>query len=211
MPSQIGNNVLKCLVFTFAVNACVASDVSTSSEISRNMSAKTMYFAFGSNLLTSRMHVMNPTAVRAGIGKLQDYQLDFVSYSKVWQGFAATVVPKEGSHVWGALWEIPTENIPELDKQEGVQANIYYPITVDVQMPDGKTIQARCYRQVGEVLEVNLQNLPDQRKPTPAYLNTMIEGAVESGLPTDYIEYMKKIPHNGSTVKPNLNFVYPKV
>ncbi|CAG9862317.1 unnamed protein product [Phyllotreta striolata] len=190
-----------------ATGGWICKEFTKKMSTSNNNNNKTMYFAFGSNLLASRMHVMNPTAVRAGVGKLQDYKLDFVAYSKLWKGYAATIVPKMGSHVWGALWEIPTKDLDKLDQQEGVQANIYYPITVEVLTPDGKTLKARCYRQVGEAEEIKLENLPKERRPTPAYLNTMIEGAIETGLPLDYVEDMRKIPHNGSKEVPNLNIL----
>ncbi|XP_074030739.1 gamma-glutamylcyclotransferase isoform X2 [Leptinotarsa decemlineata] len=180
----------------------------TFSTLSVKMCGKILYFAFGSNLSTNRMHVCNPNAVRYGIGKLNDYQIDFVAYSKIWKGYAGTIVPKKGSHVWGAIWEIKNEDLESLDRQEGVHANIYYPITVDVETPEGKVLQCRCYRQVGNADDVNLENLPEERRPTPAYLETMIKGAEESGIPSEYINFLKKIPHNGSEVKGDLKFQY---
>lgn len=35
------------------------------------MSGKFLYFAYGSNLLSKRIHINNPSAVRAGIAKLK--------------------------------------------------------------------------------------------------------------------------------------------
>lgn len=35
------------------------------------MGGKFLYFAYGSNLLQKRIHINNPSAVRAGIGKLK--------------------------------------------------------------------------------------------------------------------------------------------
>ncbi|KAG5884656.1 hypothetical protein JTB14_005400 [Gonioctena quinquepunctata] len=175
------------------------------------MTGKIMYFAFGSNLSTARMHVFNPNAVRVGIGKLDDYQVDFVAYSKIWKGYAATIVPKKDAHVWGAIWEIKDEDLESLDKQEGVHANIYYPINVDVRTSDGEVVKCRCYRQVGSAEEVKLEDLPAERKPTPAYVDTMVKGAEESGIPVEYINLLKKIPHNGSDVKPDLKYTYQDV
>jgi gamma-glutamylcyclotransferase len=34
------------------------------------MGSTFLYFAYGSNLLTKRIHINNPSAVRVGIGKL---------------------------------------------------------------------------------------------------------------------------------------------
>lgn len=35
------------------------------------MSGKFLYFAYGSNLWSKRIHINNPSAVRVGIGKLK--------------------------------------------------------------------------------------------------------------------------------------------
>lgn len=78
--------------------------------------AKTfLYFGFGSNLLTKRIHLNNPTAIRRGTGKLKDYRLDFFHHCPRWNGSSATIVPEQGKIVWGAIWEIDLSNLPNLD------------------------------------------------------------------------------------------------
>lgn len=56
----------------------------------------------------------------------------------------------------------------------------------------------RVYQQcvTPEYVE-NMQELPQERKPSAVYLKTMILGARESGLPEDYQEFIQSIPHNG--------------
>lgn len=47
----------------------------------------------------------------------KDYRLDFGGpYSDTWCGHPATVVPHEGKHVWGAIWEVDNSNILDLDR-----------------------------------------------------------------------------------------------
>lgn len=46
----------------------------------------------------------------------QNYKLDFVTYSKRWRGASATIIPNEGNHVWGALWELDKVDLPHLDR-----------------------------------------------------------------------------------------------
>nr|XP_023019931.1 gamma-glutamylcyclotransferase-like isoform X1 [Leptinotarsa decemlineata] len=195
---------------TFVVSLLEISFISTLrfGTVSSQMDGTTLYFAFGSNLSTARMHICNPNAVRYGIGKLNNYQIDFITYTKTWEGYAGTIVPKKGSHVWGAIWEIKNEDLKALDNQEGVRFNIYHPITVEVETPKGEILQCRSYRQVASAEEVSLESLPEERKPTPAYLKTMINGAVESSLPEEYINFLKKISDNGASVKPNLKFQF---
>ena len=42
-----------------------------------------LYFAYGSNLLTERIHINNPSAVFKNIAKLPEHQLDFNYFSQV--------------------------------------------------------------------------------------------------------------------------------
>ncbi|XP_069681439.1 gamma-glutamylcyclotransferase-like isoform X2 [Periplaneta americana] len=163
----------------------------------KTMTKSFLYFAYGSNLLTQRIHINNPSAVRKDIGKLMDYRLDFGQpFSKKWDGCPATVVPHTGKHVWGSIWEIDHANISDLDRQEGVPQNIYFPIQVSIQTESGKTYNCRSYQlcKTPEAEEV----LPPERQPSQIYLDVIIKGAIESGLPTSYIEELKRIPNNGS-------------
>ena len=103
-----------------------------------------LYFAFGSNLLTERIHLNNPSAKKLDIAKLQveesktqtislanvdifkswknnlfffqDYTLDFNQFSDRWKGAIATVYEKKGEHVYGVLWVIKNEDLKNLDK-----------------------------------------------------------------------------------------------
>lgn len=55
-----------------------------------------------------------------------------------------------------------------------------------------------CYQQCQTPLPLKEgETLPESRKPSTVYLNTIIQGAAESNLPEDYQKYLKTIPHNG--------------
>uniref|UniRef100_A0A6M2DP07 gamma-glutamylcyclotransferase n=1 Tax=Xenopsylla cheopis TaxID=163159 RepID=A0A6M2DP07_XENCH len=158
-----------------------------------------LYFAYGSNLLAKRIHINNPTAVRKDIGKLLDYCLDFNKYSDKWGGASATVVPKVGEHVWGAIWEIENKNLASLDKQEGVHLNSYQAKDINIKTKSGKNVLCRIYEQCK--LPPTLQPgepFPEDRKPSLVYLETIIQGALESGLPDTYLKMLRSIPHNGN-------------
>ncbi|XP_015595842.1 gamma-glutamylcyclotransferase [Cephus cinctus] len=157
-----------------------------------------LYFAYGSNLLTKRIRINNPTAIKKDIGRLKNFRLDFITFSKRWHGAAATIVPTENSHVWGVIWEIDNSNMSDLDEQEGVADKIYFPMTVDVETPNGTSLQCRVYQQCKNPEEnVTTELLPEERRPSPLYLNTILSGARENGLPHEYIQFLQSIPHNG--------------
>lgn len=47
---------------------------------------------------------------------VQNYRLDFHTYSERWQGAPATIVPQENCTVFGALWEVDISNLVDLDE-----------------------------------------------------------------------------------------------
>lgn len=157
-----------------------------------------LYFGYGSNLLAQRIHVRNPSAVRKTAAKLVDYRFDFNRFSKRWGGCAATIVPDVGRHVWGAVWEIDSSHMADLDDQEGVNDQIYKPLTVKVTNRQNETLECRVY-QLNEVPQAydSPESLPRDRRPSRIYLETILQGAVESGLPDDYFKFLQSFPHNG--------------
>jgi hypothetical protein len=44
----------------------------------------------------------------------------------------------------------------------------------------------------------NQELLPKERQPSEVYLAVIIKGAIESALPSSYIEQLKHIPNNGN-------------
>ena len=79
-----------------------------------------LYFAYGSNLLTDRIRINNPSARVRNIALLRNHKLDFNNLSKRWGGAVATIIPHKEELVWGVLWELDMEHQASLDKQEGV-------------------------------------------------------------------------------------------
>ena len=104
----------------------LGSNTTTTGTTNSSMPGKDkfLYFAYGSNLLTERIRINNPSAQFHAVGRLPDHQLDFNYFSRRWRGAAATILPQPGSNVWGVLWQLDTEHQLTLDKQEGVP-NIY--------------------------------------------------------------------------------------
>ncbi|XP_053675067.1 gamma-glutamylcyclotransferase-like [Anopheles nili] len=164
------------------------------------------YFAYGSNLLKKRIHIQNPTAVRKGYGFLKDYSLDFFHYAARWRGAPATIVRQEGSAVWGAIWEIDNSNLADLDYQEGVHNNVYKSLTLPVVLPSGISMNCRVYQLVQNpsYLAPDTDSRPYERQPSKTYMNILINGAKETGLPDHYISVLKKVIHNGNTGDPQL-------
>ncbi|XP_050536306.1 gamma-glutamylcyclotransferase-like [Daktulosphaira vitifoliae] len=153
------------------------------------------YFAYGSNLLAERIHLNNPSAIREGSGKLNGYRLDFNGpKSNFWKGSPATVVPDTDEYVWGSVWKLNISDLQNLDKQEGVPQKLYIPFETNIELSIGQTILCRSYMLNNLPQKETI--LPPERRPSEAYLETILLGAKESNLPSEYIEKLKLIPHN---------------
>ncbi|XP_072941416.1 gamma-glutamylcyclotransferase-like [Epargyreus clarus] len=164
-----------------------------------------LYFAYGSNLLKRRIHINNPSAEFIGIGKLDDHQLDFIKYSDHWRGSSATIVPTKDFHVWGAIWRLHNNDMPALDRQEGVDTNWYFPKNVNIFTADGEKVECRTYQQtVNPEVRKPAEQIPPERRPSITYLNCILQGAIECNLPKEYINELKKIPHNGQEASPKM-------
>ncbi|CAG5120733.1 unnamed protein product [Candidula unifasciata] len=140
------------------------------------------YFAYGSNMLTERIHINNPTAKFYGIGKLYGYRLTFdvpvgIPVSN-WHGASGTIRsagPKE--YVYGVIWSIKTEDLAYLDSQEAH----YMPIQVDIELDGGKSVSCRSYEMHNETSRIPL--------PSPHYKR-------------EYIQQLERFPDNGLAVVP---------
>ncbi|XP_017841030.2 gamma-glutamylcyclotransferase [Drosophila busckii] len=171
------------------------------------MANKFYYFGFGSNMLARRIHIQNPTAKRIGAGKLENYRLDFQGIgSSRWLGAPATIVPTPGSHVYGAVWEIDMCNLSDLDNQEGVSDGIYIPISVAVQtLHDNSQLECRAYhlstQPESDLHAAGALNIPHNRQPSKSYLKVLVKGAEETGVPQEYLKWLKGLKHNDNYVE----------
>ncbi|KAH8371768.1 hypothetical protein KR093_008804 [Drosophila rubida] len=167
---------------------------------------KFYYFGFGSNMLAKRIHIQNPTAVIVGPALLQNYRVDFALVSEFWRGAVATIVPSPGSHTWGTLWEIDLSNLADIDNQERVHLGWYKPVSVHVRLPNNATeIPARLYvitnEPQGNVHDMPPGEVPADRQPSKTYLQVLVKGAIESGLPEAYVTWLRGFKHNNQTVQ----------
>jgi len=43
--------------------------------------------------------------------------------------------------------------------------------------------------------------VPEDRQPSKTYLQVLVKGAIESGIPEQYVNWLKGFKHNNQTVK----------
>lgn len=105
---------------------------------------------------------------------------------------------KEGSVVWGAIWEIPKEEEKLLDEVELLDNSNMGKVYYDVETPAGEKLSCMSYSPVGSTIdnEANVQD-PSALLPSLYYINTIRDGAREVGLPADYQKFLSEIKDNG--------------
>lgn len=139
------------------------------------------YFAYGSNMSEKRLTRRIP-ARKLGIAALRGYGLFFTKPSEA-DGSAKCDICPADSVVYGVLYEIDPEDKPVLDRFEGLGYG-YRTEAVEVEFR-GEPVEALTYIAV---------NMDDSLKPFSWYRQHVINGAVENGLPSDYIEGIRRVP-----------------
>ncbi len=149
------------------------------------------YFAYGSNMFERRLNdgARAPSASFFAVGELCKYKLFFHKRSK--DGSAKCNIVTTGDpkdRVYGVIFDIQDAEIELLDAKEGVHSGGYYrrEITVNI-LGDEKQIAACAYF-------ANRNFISDKLLPYRWYKAFVIAGAVEHGLPQDYVRMIKEIP-----------------
>jgi gamma-glutamylcyclotransferase (GGCT)/AIG2-like uncharacterized protein YtfP len=114
------------------------------------------------------------------LASLDNYELVF--NKKARGGHAtANIRPASGKIVHGVLYKVPESAFRELDRFESVPQH-YRRIEVRVTDGAGEKINAQVY--IATKVQKGL-------RPAPHYLQTILDGAGEHGLPAEYIDRIK--------------------
>lgn len=169
---------------------------------------KYLYFAYCVNMLSSRMECcVDKNIVRVSNARLDGHKMLFGSYNDEWEGCIPTIVKSHcpDDVVWGVLWEVDESFKQRLDRLQRVTAKIYQEFDVDVFVfKNSSTVRAVTYRLTKRPLTPILyhdMHPKIQYRPSKLYLDEMVKGAVEAGLPTFYLKKLKNTAHNGYTGK----------
>ncbi len=150
----------------------------------------TLYFAYGSNMSRKQMFERCPEHECLGIAVLRDFALCFPRTSPVRHCGVAGLAERPGAEVWGVVYRLNDRDLSALDGREGYdptkspQLNRYNRQPVRVLM-NGNLADCLTYFARAE---------PGQHIPSGDYLATIITGAEENGLPTEYVSALKRIP-----------------
>lgn len=142
------------------------------------------YFAYGSNMSTRRLAARIDSACRISLASLPEHQLRWHKQGRDGSGKCDVhYTGEEGHVVIGVLFEIDQRDKPLLDRFEGL-GNGYRELAVQLLGPGGESWPAFTY-------QATLTD-PDIR-PYLWYKRHVLEGALEHGLPADYVEQLRAV------------------
>jgi gamma-glutamylcyclotransferase (GGCT)/AIG2-like uncharacterized protein YtfP len=139
------------------------------------------YFGYGSNMHSATIAEWAPDARFVGAAHLPDFRLAFLRRSIRWKAGAADIVEAPGDVVWGALYELTEAEQRALDEKEYLGTG-YRRRSVRV-LCEGRTCDAITY----EVIE----KAPHHLEPKPEYVDLLVAGAIERGLPAEWVEVLR--------------------
>jgi cation transport regulator ChaC len=146
----------------------------------------TWYFAYGSNMKRSQLESRAGAVHETRLASLPGYELAF--NRKARGGVAtANIRPAAGKLLRGVLYRINESAFRSLDRFEGAPQH-YRRIQVDATDASGAKIPAQVY--IATRVEKGL-------KPAAHYLQAILDGAREHGLPADYIESIRAAAEAG--------------
>ncbi|MBX7104580.1 MAG: gamma-glutamylcyclotransferase [Gemmataceae bacterium] len=149
------------------------------------MNSDVWYFAYGSNLWTDQKEERTG-AIRTGedrprIARLADYRFAFNKPSKKWK-FVANIMPCPGEEVIGIVYRCDQATMKKMDNWEPG----YERQSVQVSLDDGKVVEAITYVAAAK-------NVTNDGHPSPEYLQKIVTGARQHGLPEKYIERVVRL------------------
>ncbi len=120
---------------------------------------------------------------KARIAEAKNLDLIFDFPSRWWGGRVAGLLDREGSSVFGCLFEIPAENWPVVQHKEGAVTGMSIERSVHL-LVDGQEIEATAF--------TTSPNRASTEGPiSNRYVEALVRGAELSGLPAHYVKQLK--------------------
>ena len=139
----------------------------------------TLYSAYGSNMNAGQMAQRCPGAEAIGVATLPGYRFIINNH-----GYA-TVRSDADAETPGVLWRLGPNHESALDRHEGYEKGLYDKCSRTVRDAAGSTVQALVYIDHGN---------RSVDAPKADYLERVIDGAIEHGLPAEYLAMLRAWP-----------------
>jgi hypothetical protein len=147
----------------------------------------TWYFAYGSNMQAATFRGRRGIEPRRAIAVRADgwrLVLDKPPLLSIGHSFA-NVVREDGTFVWGVAYEISAEDLAHVEFSEGVQIGNYARAELEVESLAGERLSACTLTSDRRVTGLT---------PSIRYMALLIEGAIEHGLPDEWVAMLRGLP-----------------
>jgi AIG2 family protein len=140
-----------------------------------------LYFAYGVNMLSRRIRDIAPSAVAVDIGFVQGRRFTFGKVSRDGSGECDIEATNNlNNRAYGVLYKMDVNDKASLNEAEGLgegysETNVHVVTSTDTSIA---TTYVASYKEAG-------------RHPYQWYKAFIIAGAIEHGLPVEYIEWLR--------------------
>jgi gamma-glutamylcyclotransferase len=141
-------------------------------------------FAYGSNLCWERLRDRRrvPSSIPVAKARLDGWSVEISKYSQADGSGKANIVPTEGAHVWGVIYEFDADEKSHLDAEEGG----YTPAPMDIIDWLGAT-HSGVLVYLANKKQTNLRAFD-------WYKAYVLGGARQHDLPTEYLTFLEQLP-----------------
>jgi hypothetical protein len=146
------------------------------------------YFAYGSNMQSATLRGRRGVAyTRAVAARVPGWRLvlDKPPLFAIGHGFA-NIIPDAAAEVLGVLFELSEADLDHVEFSEGVRIGNYDAVDLEAfPLATGEPVRARS---------LSSARRDETLRPSLRYMALLIEGAIEHGLPLEYVEALRAIP-----------------
>jgi gamma-glutamylcyclotransferase (GGCT)/AIG2-like uncharacterized protein YtfP len=145
------------------------------------------YFAYGSNMQAATFRGRRGIAPRrAAAGRVAGWRLvlDKPPLFSIGHSFA-NVIPDPQGLVWGVAYEISADDLAHVEFSEGVQLGNYARAEITVETLAGEALAA---------VTLTSSKRADGIAPSTRYMGLLIDGALEHGLPDEWVAMLRAVP-----------------
>ena len=135
-----------------------------------------LYFAYTALIDPARLGEHAPEAEFQFVAHLPETQLIFPHRNGTWEGVLPSVKPEPGNTVWGAIFDVPSEQLSALDICEKEEGRVR--VTMSAMDRSGKRHQVATH-----VYEENGK----QHTPSSEYMAIVVAGSRHWKLPAGWI------------------------
>lgn len=146
-----------------------------------------LYFAYGPDMDPEVLRSRGGRPKAVAVARLADHKLAFFGRTPTWDSGMETVVKTPGEEAWGVLYDLGTAGWDNLDTWMDARldgAGTYFHFPAEVVDLSGTTHRVRLYKK-------NMQG--DPTLPSVEYLDLVVGGAGQQGLPLAYVDRLRRI------------------